>query len=287
MGRVGVGDNVTDPRPTYVTVAARNDRTIPAGGSTTMTVQIRDRYNNPVPGATVHSSTPNDGTIQYPYGNTTDGDGEVTVEYVAPESVPGDTPVSAFVGINDTDDWGSVPNYRFASLDLEVTNTSASTGTGTGIGGTTNQSSHVRATNANTFWGGDGVTFDLVNDGENMSTITHVGVVSAEGRGSKTADVIQEGNRGSGVGQHELYVESPTGLGHYDAGDSGESYGIGSANAKGLTSDVPIESGDVASVSLYAFKTDDGQSVPMQDGGTATVYVGYSDGSHRTYTLNF
>jgi hypothetical protein len=86
MAKVGVGSDVASPNAEYVTLIS-GDRTVTKGESTTLVVEARDRYNNPVPGASISAGTlDTDSSVRFPDGPTADEDGQVRVQYQAPPS---------------------------------------------------------------------------------------------------------------------------------------------------------------------------------------------------------
>ncbi|WP_435095117.1 Ig-like domain-containing protein [Halarchaeum sp. P4] len=271
LARVGVGRNVRDPGPEYVTTVSGNGATLPEGGSATATIQVRDRYNNPVGGVDVNTSTPEDGEITFPNGDVTNAKGEVTLKYHAPDSVPGDTPVTIYAGFGNESVWNNAPRQRVA-IDMTVTNRSTDGGGGSGGGGTASMTTG----NARTFWGNDGVTFDLANVGDDTVNIVALNVTDAG-----SADRIRETNGGQNeLGQHEIFVESPTTSGRYEAGDGGsDAYVIGTTRS--LTRPVTVEPGDAASLSFYAFQRSDGSKVNMK-GTSLTVSVIFDVNGTRT-----
>ncbi|WP_256297078.1 PKD domain-containing protein [Haloarchaeobius salinus] len=96
------------PDPAYVTVVDGDDSVANAGSSREFTVEIRDAYNNPVPGATVNltlDGSPGNLTVDGTSRRTFTGlrvgdDGRVTARYDAPDSVTTATDVTVNVSLS-------------------------------------------------------------------------------------------------------------------------------------------------------------------------------------------
>ncbi|MDY6779650.1 MAG: hypothetical protein SV760_03715 [Halobacteria archaeon] len=96
MAKVGVGSSVAPEGARYLVSTRGDGSSVPEGGSQTLEVEVRDRFNNPVSGATVNLSLNGDGGLNtdantYVENATTGPDGRVSVEYVAPDDVTGVT----------------------------------------------------------------------------------------------------------------------------------------------------------------------------------------------------
>ncbi|WP_135828531.1 beta strand repeat-containing protein [Halorussus halobius] len=83
LAKVGVGTGVTGVDPHYVTVARGDNASVSAGGNQQVVVEVRDRFNNPVPGATVNVSDL--GAPVTPTRAETDSNGRATFVYEAPD----------------------------------------------------------------------------------------------------------------------------------------------------------------------------------------------------------
>ena len=89
MSKVGLGTGVRAAEPGYVTAVEGNESTVPEGGSGRVVVEVRDRYNNPIEGTNVNASaTLSDGSVTPTQGET-DDDGQVVLEYDAPQDISG------------------------------------------------------------------------------------------------------------------------------------------------------------------------------------------------------
>lgn len=85
-GMVGLGSTIVRPSAHYVTATESVERYLPLGGSTLLTVEVRDRFNNPVSGVTVDASVlsgTGTGTV-VPVEPVTGTDGRATFRYTAP-----------------------------------------------------------------------------------------------------------------------------------------------------------------------------------------------------------
>lgn len=84
IGKLGVGDDIDRPGPEYVTSVDTDERHLPPGQSTRLTVEVRDRYDNPVSGVSVDASVVSgEGTV-VPVDPVTGSDGRATFRYRAP-----------------------------------------------------------------------------------------------------------------------------------------------------------------------------------------------------------
>lgn len=89
LARVGVGTGVVRPETAYLTQIGGNGTTVPENGTVQLTVEVRDRLNNPVAGANVYAATQGSESSVTPATGRTDGDGQVTLTYEAPADVSG------------------------------------------------------------------------------------------------------------------------------------------------------------------------------------------------------
>ncbi|WP_123538681.1 Ig-like domain-containing protein [Halosimplex salinum] len=138
MAKAGVGTRVTGTDAAYLTEVRGNGTSVPEGATRQFVVEVRDRYNNPVSGATVRAASDGTGTVG-PATARTDESGRVRLTYRAPPNIEGD-PVEARVNAS----YSIVPGSgSFAgetpenvSMSVTVLNTDGSgTGAGTGGGG--------------------------------------------------------------------------------------------------------------------------------------------------------
>lgn len=84
LSRVGVGTGVVKPEPAYLTRLSENTPTVPEDGKIDITVEVRDRFDNPKRNVPVVAGTEWDNASVSPNSATSDGDGRVTVTYTAP-----------------------------------------------------------------------------------------------------------------------------------------------------------------------------------------------------------
>lgn len=89
MAKVGVGTGFDRPDAAYLTSVTGERVTVPENGTTDVVVEVRDRFNNPVPGVLVSANTTWDNSsLQYRQA-TTGADGRVTLPYEAPADIDG------------------------------------------------------------------------------------------------------------------------------------------------------------------------------------------------------
>lgn len=142
MAKIGVGDGATDPEPRYVLPVGTNQTSVGEGTTSTITFEVRDRYNNPVTNALVNvtgnASLP--GTLRGPEGEVvtedeplqTDAEGQLTLTYEAPDVQGSGLGFSIYGNISGEPKTERDPAY--ASVSVSVVNTDRS-GTGNGSGG--------------------------------------------------------------------------------------------------------------------------------------------------------
>ncbi|QSG05493.1 hypothetical protein [Halapricum desulfuricans] len=85
LSRVGLGTNVVKPEPAYLTRLAENTPTVPEGGKVDVTVEVRDRFDNPKRDVEVIAGTNESESSVSSKSLTSDGGGRVTVTYEAPD----------------------------------------------------------------------------------------------------------------------------------------------------------------------------------------------------------
>ncbi|MCU4717165.1 hypothetical protein [Halapricum hydrolyticum] len=84
LSRVGLGTGVVKPEPAYLTRVSKNTPTVPEGGKVEVTVEVRDRFDNPKRDVEVIAGTNRRDSSVSPNSTDSDGDGQVTVTYEAP-----------------------------------------------------------------------------------------------------------------------------------------------------------------------------------------------------------
>jgi len=138
MTKVGIGTRVTDEGGAYLTDVEGNDSTVSEGSSQRLTVEVRDRYNNPVSGVTVNASA-SSGSVSFVTDNESGGDGTIAMTYSAP-NVTGSQTETAEVNVSITEPTGTLNDADFdpdgtanVTFDVTVENTDGS-GLGSGSG---------------------------------------------------------------------------------------------------------------------------------------------------------
>ncbi|QSG08995.1 hypothetical protein [Halapricum desulfuricans] len=142
LSRAGLGTNVVKPEPAYLTRVAENTPTVPEGGKVDVTVEVRDRFDNPKRDVEVIAGTSASGSTVSPNSLTSDGDGQVTVTYEAP-SISGESQLTDHVqlslntslssAVNGSEFNGSTPVN--VSVPIRVDNSDGSGLGGNGGGG--------------------------------------------------------------------------------------------------------------------------------------------------------
>lgn len=89
MAKVGIGSGATTPGAAYVTDTSGNASAVPEGGRHPITIEARDKYNNPISGSDVRAEIETDATfagdtIQSTTA-TTDDNGRARFVYVPPD----------------------------------------------------------------------------------------------------------------------------------------------------------------------------------------------------------
>lgn len=85
MARVRVGSGTGDLGPHYLVPASATETRVPVGSSELVTVEVRDRYNNPVSGESVDAAVDGPGAVE-PVEATTDEDGHAVFRYTATDA---------------------------------------------------------------------------------------------------------------------------------------------------------------------------------------------------------
>lgn len=128
LASVGVGAHGGPPATAYAVDVSGNGTGVQVGGTRQLVVEVRDRYNNPVSGATVTvDAGASDGSVD-PTAATTDSDGQATFLYDATGASPG----PATIVLNASDD-ASPTDDELVTFEIEVV--SAGGGGGGGGGG--------------------------------------------------------------------------------------------------------------------------------------------------------
>lgn len=137
LTKVGVGTQVTDENAAYLTDTDGAGGTVTQGSTTELTLEVRDRYNNPPDNAsetTIQAEIVDSGTFESgskTASKTPDSNGEVTFRYQAPSSGTGDQKIRfSYAGIDSSFD-ASTP--QDSSTILSVSD--ASSGSTAGGGG--------------------------------------------------------------------------------------------------------------------------------------------------------
>ncbi|USZ67707.1 Ig-like domain-containing protein [Halorussus salilacus] len=258
LAKVGVGSDVSGVDAHYVTTVRGDSETVRAGGEQRVVVEVRDRYNNPVSGARVNVSDPDDPVT--PERTETDAEGRATFVYRAP-----DDPGPKTVAFNISDD----PEPREeATVDLFVDGDD-----GDGDDGA-DRTYDVEWTDAV----GDGLDCD---DGHDRCTLDADEGTTVD----LTANVTEDGDP----------VSNSTvdyALNRSDFGDLSPTEGVTDAGENGTTLDVPAENG---TVKAYAASGDDVDPItihversgggPSEQGLRPVESAGVTSGTQLTFTV--
>jgi hypothetical protein len=129
MTKVGVGTGTEDEDISYLTDVAGDNESVGQGATTDITLEVRDRFNNPPDNgtdATVYGGVADSGSLDAG-SKTPNADGEVTFTYTAPATGTGDQQINfSYVGLGSTFD-GKTPQN--VSVNISV---SAGGGSGSG-----------------------------------------------------------------------------------------------------------------------------------------------------------
>jgi hypothetical protein len=142
MAKVGVGSETADEGAEYVVPVDQPPRTVFNETSHSVTVEVRDRFNNPESGTEVNATVVGDGSIE-PMGEIaeTDDRGQVVFNYTAPSNPTEDTLVFNISGgpAGGADD-RAVVNHTVAVVRTGGTGGGSGGSTGIGTGGTSTYS---------------------------------------------------------------------------------------------------------------------------------------------------
>jgi hypothetical protein len=122
LTKVGVGADVTQPNPAYLTDIAGTQAEVNEGETLDLTVEVRDRYNDPKRGVRINESvTASEGTVNVT--NASDEDGRVEIEYTAPSS-PGTETITVEPDLNNN---GTVEAYERVQFTIDVIGSTSDT----------------------------------------------------------------------------------------------------------------------------------------------------------------
>jgi hypothetical protein len=215
--------------------------------------------------ASLNTENSENATIQYTAGASDAASDTVSIDITGLEADNGGTGTETYtVGVSRED-----ADTASATFDVQTT------------------AGRVSANgDASIFNNNNEVQFSISNDGNTgfTATVTDIEVQS----GSSNAAILREENGGTGAGQREIALESPSGSGYFEAGDNGNpEYTLGSQVQ--LNSSASFNGGEDLTVTLSRFRTSGGGSsgsaVDMR-GETFDVVFTFSDGSTETVTVN-
>ena len=257
--KVAVGPTDEVQEPGYIVARGETGRNVEAGTNETLTVEVRDRYNNPVGGATVEPTVTDGPGEVYPEAGVTNDEGIVSFTYVPPSTVT-------------TSDQAEV------SLSI-----------GDGAEGMVNFSVRVFEETADGGTGGGGETGGIDQGGDSDVFVSSVDRL--RGGSSNEANVVF---RNDDV--EDKAIERAKFVFFYDAGNCpcADRLRLGAGpvlEAGGETRDlndpVEIPAGGAETVSFDFGTTGRGGGFSVRRGDFAVVRFGFSDGSRSTYFIQF
>lgn len=256
MGSIGLGAGVRANEgaddAAYIVKQSGNGSVMQAGARQMMTAQVRDRYNNRVPGVPIDAETngtknANNGTVKVINGGTRD-DGVVELRYTAPSDMPaGATRTYNVTAWFDTGVAGSHANRTAYEVAVWKPASTRS----------------ISVVNARQGAQTGNVTFDMRNAGTADAVLTRLAVVNS------SADVNQVENGGSATVRASGATVYSTAI------------SIGGAAAD--IQDATIPSQSAIQVSLTLFKKN--KNVRSMSGQTVELRLYFSDGSEETITF--
>jgi hypothetical protein len=257
--KVAVGPTDEVQEPGYIVARGETGRNVEAGTNETLTVEVRDRYNNPVGGATVESAVTDGPGEVYPEAGVTNDEGIVSFTYVPPSTVT-------------TSDQAEV------SLSI-----------GDGAEGMVNFSVRVFEETADGGTGGGGETGGIDQGGDSDVFVSSVDRL--RGGSSNEANVVF---RNEDV--EDKAIERAKFVFFYDAGNCpcADRLRLGAGpvlEAGGETRDlndpVEIPAGGAETVSFDFGTNGRGGGFSVRRGDFVVVRFGFTDGSRSTYFIQF
>ncbi|RLM57105.1 hypothetical protein DVK02_04735 [Halobellus sp. Atlit-31R] len=279
LSKVGVGTNVGDTEPAYLTSVEDLVESPFAGRTYPFVVEARDKYNNPV-GTSVladsQSGAVPDGVVVEP--------GRYRYQYTAGAAGPDFTNVTYRTAAGGVYDVGSASfdgerkeNVQYA---LDVQAAGGSGGGGGGGGGSIGGDSAFGNVVQQSFRGGPDrgyVKFTVTNQGSSSLTIDSVEVTS------NGANRIYESQGGSNEGNTEFYLASDGSNAVYESGDSGTFYSLGTVQQTDST--ITVNAGSDLSVTFSQFRN--GNSIANMENDDVTVTFYYTDANADPTTVTF
>ncbi|MHB9286726.1 Ig-like domain-containing protein [Halobacteriales archaeon Cl-PHB] len=162
MAKVGVGTRTTSEDATYLSPVTEDGKTVQAGSSTEVVVEVRDRFNNPVTGVSVNASADQGEIADSPA--TSNADGEAVFQYNASGSGSAEIEFS-LVGPPGGDFNTSAPENATVSVDV------SSGGNGGGATSATWYSPSVDDSGGLSSCSASECTFDVGEHGDSVLTL--------------------------------------------------------------------------------------------------------------------
>ncbi|MFB6155210.1 MAG: Ig-like domain-containing protein [Haloferacaceae archaeon] len=270
MTRVVVGDGADSGLPGAYVTAVDSPVSLPEGGVGELTVEVRDRYNNPVSGVDVTVQSVSTGTVS-PSSALTGPDGRATFTYEAPNNVAGQQTATVTLSFGGNDN-----ERERATFEVTVYNTGGGGGGG-GSGGSGGgaSGSQVRLVSGSVYAGGGGnseVYFTMQNTGSSDVAVTGIAVNST----NASAQTISAGGKNT-----REFASTSSNKGLKSEIDIGRTSPYAIQNGQ----EPVIAGGGSTELVLRQFRDGGGNTVSTS-GKRVTVTLYYGNGNHATYVLN-
>ena len=296
LAKVGVGTDVPDVDAHYVTDVRGDGTSVPTGGTRKVVVEVRDRYNNPVAGATVEPTDVSAGSVS-PSQVETGADGRATFVYHAP---PDGGTETVTLAIGDS----PVPREK-ATVEIDVEGGADGDGTDgrdDGAYWTRWENATIRTQPGMTCFGNDTCRYDLaygasvtltanttpvadgatvefnVNDTETAQFTSGQGTTGSDGRVETELQALDTGNvtvyaSSGGTGDRlaiELYDsgEVPTNNIVYNDDGTATRGNRNSGEKSGLTFSVTNNEADAVTLTEVRVEPEDGSIDELSDPST-------------------
>lgn len=256
LAKVGVGTDVTQPDPAYLTETSETQFEVDEGETVDLTVEVRDEYNGPKRGVTVQASaTGGTANVVAP----SDEDGRVTIEYTAPAS-PGTETVTVERDLNGN---GTVEAYEEVQFTVDVVGSTSGSGDSTPPQFTSGPTASPDSVPQGDSFDLTATLDDIGRGGTDITSVTW-----ADNQGNSGELLPSDGE----FDQAKESVENAIGTGGWNGGDHNITVTGTDANQNAVSESVivTIETGDPLGANEVAF--DDTNNNGVYDDGVDTAY---------------
>ncbi len=299
MAKVGLGTGVTEEPEVYLTDVQGEGVSVQERSTTSLVVEVRDAYNNPVTGVTVDSST-GSGSLS-PQSVTSDTDGQAVFEYEADE-VDGVTSRTVSVNASVAVDPGgsfdpSTPENVTVNVTVQNTDGSGVGGSGSTASAEQTEVDSSSKNDADNDGTSETVEFSLENKGSSDVTIETITVNGAENEDvGQVGNGTEKGNKGnannSNKGNANNSNKGNANNSNYDSDgpelrsavtllDTSDPFNLGETQFLDTTS--TIAGGSTTDYTLAEFRDTDNNEI--DPGSMVKITLGFSDGSEKAVTL--